>query len=100
MQSHSNAGPSPDAPNFSNRTPAHVDILRFALAAKYLQIGEATLRQLRFYADDRKSADGQVIPGNGFAPAFWKLGRAIYVDIPVFLNVWRSQQPHGGNRGK
>ena len=99
MHMHLDTGSSPDDFHPTNKTPTHVDILRFALAAKHLQIGEATLRHLRFYADDRKSADGHVIPGNGFAPSFLKLGRAVYVDIPVFLSIWRSQQPRGGNRG-
>ena len=99
MQTHPNNGSSPDALHPSNRTPAALGILRFALAAKHLQIGEATLRHLRHYADDRKSADGHVIPGNGFAPAFLKLGRAVYVDIHVFVGIWRSQQTKGTNHG-
>lgn len=95
MQTHPNPGPSPDAPRSTNEPPAHVAILRFALAAKHLQIGEATLRHVRYYAGDRQSANGQVIPGNGFAQAFLKLGRAVYVDIPAFLEIWRSQQLKG-----
>lgn len=74
-------------------------ILRFALAAKHLQLGEPTLRHLRHYAEDRKSASGQVIPGNGFAPAFLTLGRALYVDVIAFVEIWRSQQAHGNDHG-
>ena len=97
MQTHPNTGPSPDPLHSRTRTPADVDILRLAMAAKRLQIGEATLRHLRYYADDRKAADGHVIPGNGFARAFLKLGRAVYVDVPVFVEIWRSQQPKGSS---
>ena len=80
-------------------TPAFADILRLALAAKHLQLAEATLRDLRFYSEERKSADGRTIAGNGFARAFLKLGRSVYVDIPVFVEIWRSQQQKGAARG-
>jgi hypothetical protein len=62
----------------------------------------ATLRDLRFYSRDRVSAKGQTIPGNGFAPAFLKLGRAVYVDVATFRAIWRSKQQEsaGGGREK
>ena len=102
MHMHPNARSSLDDVQPTNKTPVFQDILRLGQAAEHLQIREATLRHLRFYADDRRSADNHVIPGNGFAPAFLKLGRAVYVDIPVFLNIWRSQQAtsQGAHRGK
>ena len=80
-------------------TPAFADILRLAIAAKHLQLAEATLRDIHFYAKGRKAADGSPIPGNGFARAFLKLGRAVYVDIPVFVEIWRSQQTTGASHG-
>jgi hypothetical protein len=80
-------------------TPAFADILRLALAAKHLQLAEATLRHLRFYSEERKASDGHTIPGNGFARAFLKLGRSVYVDIPVFVEIWRSQQTTGAPHG-
>ncbi len=82
-----------------SHTPAFAGILRLSLAAKHLQLSEATLRHLRFYAEERKAADGHTIPGNGFARAFLKLGRSVYVDIPVFVEVWRSQQTTGASHG-
>lgn len=90
--------PTTASPEVSS-TPAFADILRLALAAKHLRLAEATLRDLRFYSEDRKSADGSTIPGNGFARAFLKLGRAVYVDIPVFVEIWRSQQTTGASHG-
>lgn len=85
-------------------TPATVapigrEVLRFALAARHLQIAEATLRDIRFYSADRTTAKRQKIPGNGFARAFLKLGRSVYVDIPVFVEIWRSQQTTGASHG-
>jgi len=82
---------------FAASPPAHLEVLRLALAAKHLGLKEATVRHLRHYSANRRSASGHEIPGNGFAPAFLTLGRAVYVDIPVFLSIWRSQQPLGGN---
>ena len=76
-----------------------IPVIRLARAAAYLQIPEATLRDLRFYSEDRKSADGHVVPGNGFARSFLKLGRAVYVDVPVFVEIWRAQQSQGVNHG-
>ena len=98
MHTHINTQPTPDVPHPDNKALAQVEILRFAPAAKHLRIKEATLRHIRFYADDRKSADGHVIPGNGFAPAFLKLGRAVYVDLAVFMEIWREQQLQGASR--
>lgn len=80
-------------------TPAFADILRLALAAKHLRLAEATLRDLRFYSEERKAADGRTLPGNGFARAFLKLGRSVYVDIPLFVEIWRSQQSKGASHG-
>lgn len=94
MHKHPNVTPSPDRPP-SNPTTPHLNILRLVLAAKHLQIAEATLRDLRFYSADRLAANGTKIPGNGFAKAFLKLGRAVYVDIPVFVEIWRSQSEGG-----
>jgi hypothetical protein len=75
------------------------DILRLVLAAKHLRLAEATLRDIHFYSKGRKAADGTTIPGNGFARAFLKLGRAVYVDIPVFVEIWRSKQTTGASHG-
>ena len=71
------------------------DIRRFGLAAKMLNVPEATLRDIRFHTEDRRSSDGRLIPGNGFAPAFLKLGRALYVDLAIFTDIWRAQQSEG-----
>lgn len=73
------------------------DIRRFGLAAKTLNVPEATLRDIRFYSEDRRAADGRLIPGNGFAPAFMKLGRALYVDLSIFAEIWRAQQAKGAS---
>ena len=74
-------------------------ILRLKVAAAELGIAEATLRDLRFYSEGRKPCSGQTLPGNGFAPAFLKLGRAVYIDVAKFVAIWRSQQHGGGERG-
>jgi hypothetical protein len=90
--------PTPKATSSEvSHTPTFDDILRLALAAKHLRLAEATLRDLRFHSEDRKSADGRTIPGNGFARAFLKLGRSVYVDIPVFVDIWRAQQKKGAS---
>ena len=83
----------------AGQSSAMLGIVRFALAAKQMGMPEATLRDTRFYADDRVAANGQVIPGNGFAPAFLKLGRALYVDIPMFGAILRSKNSKGGTNG-
>ena len=74
-------------------------VLRLALAAKHLQIPEATLRDVRFHSSPRFGASGRVIQGNGFAGAFLTLGRAVYIDLTVFEQIWRSTQPKGGAHG-
>lgn len=88
--------PSSSPPSGTSRTGP---LLRLAVAAKQLQISEATLRDIRFYTEKRHRTDGESIPGNGFAPAFLKLGRAVYVDVSVFLEIWRAKQPKGANHG-
>lgn len=92
MQTHLDIESPTGDLNPRNTTPTPATILRLELAAKHLQISVATFRQLRFESAERKAANGQTVPGNGFAKAFLKLGRAVYVDIPAFLDIWRSQQ--------
>lgn len=92
MQSPSLIEQTADHLPSTNGMPEHPSIVRIALAARQLDIAVATLRDIRFYSLARKSADGTQIPGNGFATAFLTLGRAVYVDIPVFVEIWRSQQ--------
>lgn len=66
-------------------------LTRFNEAARQLNIPVATLRDIRFKSTDRISSNGSIVAGNGFATAFVTLGRALYVDIPVFLTIWRMQ---------
>ena len=54
------------------------------------------MRDIRFKASPRYAASGQIIPGNGFAAAFLTLGRAVYVDLLKFEEIWRSAQPSNG----
>ena len=92
MHTHPNTESSFDNLYPRVTAPSHPNILRLSVAAKHLQIAEATFRQLRFESEERKAANGRLLPGNGFAKAFMKLGRAVYVDVPVFLEIWRAQQ--------
>jgi hypothetical protein len=73
--------------------------VRLTQAAEVLGIPEATLRDIRFKSAPRFAASGKLIPGNGFAPAFLTLGRAVYVDLSVFVDIWRSQQTGGASHG-
>ena len=66
-------------------------VLRLGAAAKALGIPVATLRDIRFHSLGRYAASGRVIDGNGFAPAFLTLGRAVYVDLMVFNQIWRTR---------
>ena len=84
--------------------PAHADHpatslpfppVRITLAPTPTGVPLATLREIRFYSQDRLAADGTKIAGNGFAPAFLTLGRAVYVDVVRFAEIWRSQSEGG-----
>lgn len=88
---------SPMGPTTPDTAPTSTSrqVVRLAHAADALCIPEATLRDLRFYSSTRFAANGQVVAGNGFARAFLKLGRSVYVDLTAFDEVWRSQQPKG-----
>lgn len=75
------------------------DQLRIRDAAVELGIPDATIRDIKFKSQTRHAANGHVVKGNGFALAFLKLGRAVYVDIPVFRQIWRDQQTKGASHG-
>jgi hypothetical protein len=64
-------------------------------ASVTLGVPTATLRDLRVYSADRLNASGRLVPGNGFADAFLKLGRAVYVDVVRFEEILRSQSKGG-----
>ena len=99
MQPHP-INPTPSATSTTSASTATaIQILRLTHAAKHLGIGEPTMRQIRHYSEDRFAANGQVVSGNGFAPAFLKLGRAVYVDVAKFTEIWRGQQVYGGVHG-
>ena len=82
-----------------SNAPTNDEVLPLALAAQRLLIPLAGLRHLRYHCDDRQQADGSTVCGNGFGPAFLKLGSKVYVDIPIFMEIWRSQQKTESRRG-
>ena len=45
------------------------------------------LRHLIFHADDRVNSRGDVISGNGFAPAFIRVGRRVLIDEVKFWEI-------------
>ena len=69
--------------------------VRLKPAAEHLCIPLGTMRDLKFYSEERITSKGQTIPGNGFAPAFLKIGRAVYVDIQRFCAIVRSKNAKG-----
>ena len=75
------------------------DIVRISEAAQRLGIPLPTLRDIRFYSQPRYGADGNLRPANGFASAFLKLGRAVYLDVPGFQHIWRKKQSTGDAHG-
>lgn len=86
---------SPDVNRGAANASLFTPILRLAHAAVHLRIPEATLRDLKFYSERRTTAKGVVIAGNGFATAFLKVGRSVYVDIPEFCAIVRSKNVRG-----
>ena len=80
--------PLPESATSRTVTPP----VRITLAPALTGVKLSVLRQTWFEAKDRLAASGQTIPGNGFAPAFLKLGRAVYVDVPTFMTIWLSKQ--------
>lgn len=87
-----------DAPTSSQLAHPEVSIalpippVRITHAPARTGVPLATLRDLHFYSRARQAANGKTIPGNGYAPAFLKLGRAVYVDVVRFSEIWRAQQ--------
>ena len=64
--------------------------------AGYGCFSEAAIRHLIFNAEDRFSASGEVIPGNGLAYAVLRLGRRVLLDLDEFdrwLDAHRQQRP-------
>lgn len=86
--------PTPSASISEARGPAAIAPVRIVDAEGPTGVKLSVLRQLWFRSLDRVAANGQVLPGNGFAPAFLKLGRAVYVDVGAFHALWRKAQSH------
>ena len=62
-----------------------------AEGARTLRIKLPTLRDIHYHAEERRNARGEVLSGNGYGPAFLKLGRSVYVDVDAFIVIWRSK---------
>lgn len=50
----------------------------------YSCFSEAALRHLIFNSEDRLTASGEIIPGNGLACAVLRLGRRVLLDLDEF----------------
>lgn len=81
-----NALKGPDVP----ASPPDEKIMPVAKASIELGIPLPTLRDRWYHASDRVAASGERIQGNGFGPAFLKLGRSLYVDVNEFIRIWRA----------
>lgn len=86
-----NALDSPDVP----ARPPDEKIMPVAKASMELDIPLPTMRDTWYHAKDRISASGEKIEGNGFGPAFLKLGRSLYVDVNEFIRIWRATAQKG-----
>lgn len=77
-------------------------IVRVHLGSQRSGIPLATLRDLYYHSPERVSARGQVVEGNGFASAFVKIGRALYLDLVRLDHIVRSKQAmhQGAHRGE
>ena len=70
--------------------PAEKVAVRLEHWSEMTDIPMGSLRDIAFYAKERVNSRGDVIPGNGFAPAFLRLGRAVYVIPAVFMRIWHE----------
>ena len=98
---------SRDAPNDPGPHEPHGSlhdgtVVRLELGSQKTGLPCPTLRDLYYHSRQRVSARGQVVEGNGFASAFVKIGRALYLDLVRFDHIVRSQQPtdQGAYRGR
>lgn len=80
----------------SATTPTSYGISPIADAATLLNIKLPTMRDLRYHSEDRHNKKGQLVDGNGFSRAFLTLGRKVYVDVDVFIEIWRSKAQGSG----
>ena len=55
---------------------------------------ESALRSLIFHAEDRYSAAGEKLPGNGLAVAIIRVGKKILIDLNAF-DAWLLRQRTG-----
>lgn len=78
-----------------------MQLLTIALfAERYPFISEAGLRYLIYRSKPRVSR-GKLLPPNGLAPAFHRLGRRVYVDPCHLLDlIAQSDQQAGVGAGK
>lgn len=51
---------------------------------EYACFSEAAIRHLIFQSEDRFSASGEVIPGNGLACTILRIGRRVLLDLDEF----------------
>jgi len=57
----------------------------------YPAFSEGAIRHLIFLSKPRPPSKGN-IPGNGFAPAFIRLGRKILIDEAKFFDIVKAKQ--------
>jgi len=51
---------------------------------KYAWASNSFLRHAIYQADDRAASNGDIVPGNGLAPAIVRLGRKVLIDTDEF----------------
>lgn len=70
-----------------------VPLAQVPTASGYTWLSLSTLRQWVFYAQDRYSADGNKIPGNGFDICILRVGRRVLIDLEKFQEWLLSHGP-------
>lgn len=87
--------------NTTHTDTAPRDLLDVAtFTTRYPAWTRAALRALIFGARDRLDASGKLIPGNGLAPAIYRVGRRVLISESGFFGwVAAQQQRDPGAKG-
>lgn len=67
------------------RTKRNLATVKQMLAQpKYSWATNSFVRHVIFNAEDRVGSGGALVPGNGLAPAIFRIGRKVLIDLDVF----------------
>ena len=72
--------------SFLGSGPRRYTVAQIPSLPGYQWLSQASLRHLIFSAQDRLNSKGEVIPGNGLAPAIIRVGRKVLIDLDEFDN--------------